>query len=47
MKQYQNQGPAQIVQLVTAQIAALTDPTQRQAAQLILTRLNALLGVAN
>jgi esterase/lipase superfamily enzyme len=47
MKQYQNQRPTQIVQLVTAQIAALTDPTQRQAAELVLTRLNALLGVAN
>jgi hypothetical protein len=47
MKQYQNQRPTQIVQLVTAQIAALTDPTQRQAAELVLTRLNTLLGVAN
>ena len=47
LKQYQNQGPTQIVQLVSSQIAALTDPTQRQAAQLILSRLNALLGVAN
>jgi esterase/lipase superfamily enzyme len=47
MKQYQNQRPTQIVQLVTAQIAALTDPTQRQAAELVLTRLNSLLGAAN
>ena len=44
LKEYRDQRPAQIVAQVSAQIAALTDPTQRQAGALILARLNGLLG---
>jgi len=46
MKEYRDQANVQILQKVSAQIAALTEPSQRQAAKLILDRLNLLLSSA-
>jgi esterase/lipase superfamily enzyme len=46
MKEYHDQASAQILQQVSAQIAALTEPAQKAAAQLIFDRLNFLLSAA-
>jgi hypothetical protein len=46
MKEYRDEANAQILQQVSAQIAALTEPAQRQAAKLILDRLSSLLSSA-
>lgn len=43
LKEYHDQARAQILSQVSAQISALTEPSQRQAAQLVLDRLNLLL----
>jgi esterase/lipase superfamily enzyme len=45
LKQLQNLGEQQIVAQISAQISTLSDPLQRQAGQLILTRVNQLLNV--
>jgi esterase/lipase superfamily enzyme len=46
MKEYRDEASAQILEQVSAQIAALTEPAQRHAAKLILDRLNSLLSSA-
>jgi esterase/lipase superfamily enzyme len=46
LKEYQDQARAQILEKVSAQISALTEPAQKQAAQLVLERLNYLLASA-
>jgi esterase/lipase superfamily enzyme len=46
MKEYHDQARAQIISQVSAQISALTEPSQKRAAQLILDRLNVLLASA-
>jgi hypothetical protein len=46
LKEYRDQGRAQILKQVSDQIAALTEPAQKQAARLIFERLNLLLAAA-
>ncbi|MGO8974438.1 MAG: alpha/beta hydrolase [Steroidobacteraceae bacterium] len=46
LKEYRDEASAQIVAQVSAQISALTEPSQRRAAQMILDRLNTLLASA-
>jgi esterase/lipase superfamily enzyme len=46
LKEYPNQASAQILAQVSAQISALTEPAQKQAAEAIFQRLNYLLASA-
>jgi esterase/lipase superfamily enzyme len=46
MKEYRDQANAQILEQVSAQIAALSEPAQKEAAKLIFNRLNLLLSAA-
>ncbi len=46
LKEYHDQASAQILSQVSAQISALTDPSQKHAAELVLDRLNFLLASA-
>ena len=43
LKEYHDQARAEILSQVSAQISALTEPSQKRAAQRVLDRLNFLL----
>ena len=46
LKEYRDQARAQILKQVSDQIASFPEPAQKQAAKLILERLNILLAAA-